>query len=113
MATAGIAPTGMGAATWERNGEKYRVRAWSQFMRAGFGTPDWIVVAMQPERLQLAQATQFSRLYIPVVILALLLVPVFYVFVVSLFTPGERPRKLRRRKAAQKAPSGEPSSESA
>jgi diguanylate cyclase (GGDEF)-like protein len=70
---------GHGAATWERNGEKYRVRAWSQFMRAGFGTPDWIVVAMQPERLQLAQATQFSRLYIPVVILALLLVAWFTV----------------------------------
>jgi hypothetical protein len=36
---------------------------------------------------------------------------VFFVFVLSLFTPGERPRKLRRRKQA--APVAEPAGESA
>jgi len=40
-----------------------------------------------------------------------LLVPVFFVFVLSLFTPSESPRKLRRRKQA--APAAEPSGESA
>ncbi len=48
---------------------------------------------------------------IAVVILALLLVPVFFVLVLSLFTPGERPRKLRCRKPV--APAIELSSESA
>ena len=61
-------------ATWQRDGEAYRGIAWPQFMRAGFGTPDWVVVASQPERHQLARAIAFGRLYIPVVVLALLLV---------------------------------------
>ncbi|WP_229266539.1 multidrug efflux RND transporter permease subunit [Leptospira sp. severe_002] len=47
---------------------------------------------------------------IAVVILALLLVPVFFVFVLSLFTPSERPRKLRLRR---RKPSTQPSSENA
>ena len=78
-AVSNAAHTGMGAATWERNGETQRARAWSQFMRAGFGAPDWIVVASQPERHQLAQAQRFGRLYVPIVILALLLVTWFTV----------------------------------
>ena len=76
-AVSNAATTGLGAATWVRDGEAQRARAWSQFMRAGFGAPDWIVVASQPERHQLAQAQRFGRLYIPVVILALLLVTWF------------------------------------
>ena len=64
----------LGTATWQRGSETYRGIAWPQFMRAGFGTPDWVVVASQPERYQLARAVQFGRLYIPVVVLTLLLV---------------------------------------
>jgi diguanylate cyclase (GGDEF)-like protein len=61
-------------ASWQRGGETYRGIAWPQFLRAGFGTSDWVVVASQPERFQLARAIAFGRLYIPVVVLALLLV---------------------------------------
>ena len=63
----------LGAQTWIRDGERFRARAWTQFMRATFGTRDWIVVATQPEAHQLARAIQFSRQYVPVIGLALLL----------------------------------------
>jgi diguanylate cyclase (GGDEF)-like protein len=63
-----------GEQRWERDRETYRSRAWTQFMRAGFGTPDWIVVAAQPESYHLARAAEFGRLFVPVVLLALLLV---------------------------------------
>ncbi len=59
---------------WRREGQPWRAVAWPQFMRAGFGTPDWVVVASQPEGYQLQSAVAFARLYIPVVALALLLV---------------------------------------
>lgn len=62
------------AARWSRDGESHRARAWGQFMRAGFGSPDWIVVASQPEHFYTERLAQFSRTYVPVVILALLLV---------------------------------------
>jgi diguanylate cyclase (GGDEF)-like protein len=78
-AVAMASSTGVGHAIWERNGESHRMRAWSQFMRAGFGTPDWIVVASQPERFYLEQANKFTRLYIPVVFVALFLVTWFTV----------------------------------
>jgi diguanylate cyclase (GGDEF)-like protein len=64
----------LGSAAWQRDGQTWRSIAWPQFMRAGFGTPDWVVMASQPERYQLARAIEFGRLYIPVVVLALLLV---------------------------------------
>jgi diguanylate cyclase (GGDEF)-like protein len=64
----------LGTAKWERDGEPWRGIAWPQFMRAGFGTPDWVVIASQPERYQVERATRFARLYVPVVVLALLLV---------------------------------------
>jgi len=63
----------LGAETWSRNGERFRARAWTQFMRAAFGTPDWMVIASQPEAYQLSRAVEFSRLYVPVIALALLL----------------------------------------
>ena len=59
---------------WEHNGETYRGRSWPQFMRAGFGTSDWLIMASQPESYQLARVKEFRRIYIPVVGLALLLV---------------------------------------
>ena len=51
-----------------------RARLWAQFMRAGFGTEDWVVVASQAEAHLLARMLEFRDLYIPVVGLALLLV---------------------------------------
>jgi diguanylate cyclase (GGDEF)-like protein len=63
-----------GEPRWVRDGEAYRSRSWTQFMGAGFGTSDWIVVAAQPESHQLARAAEFGRLYVPIVVLALLLV---------------------------------------
>ncbi|MGZ5079350.1 MAG: putative bifunctional diguanylate cyclase/phosphodiesterase [Usitatibacter sp.] len=67
----------IGATTaWVRedDGVALRARTWSQFLRAGFGTPDWIVIASQPESYHLARSAEFARLYVPVVVLALLLV---------------------------------------
>ncbi|MEP7070086.1 MAG: EAL domain-containing protein, partial [Usitatibacter sp.] len=66
--------SGFASATWVRDGETFRAQAWSQFMRAGFGTEDWLVVASQPEQYQLARVREFGNLYIPVVALTLLLV---------------------------------------
>lgn len=64
----------VGAVSWRMDGETYRSRAWSQFMRASFGTRDWIVVGTQTQSHQLSRAAEFSAIYVPVVILALLLV---------------------------------------
>src|SRR5258708_9052376 len=61
------------SATWTRDGETHRARAWTQFMRATFGTPDWVAVATHPQEFQLARATEFRRQYVPVIALALLL----------------------------------------
>jgi hypothetical protein len=60
--------------SWQRDDDAVvlRARTWSQFMRAGFGTPDWVVIASQPEGFHLARTVEFARLYIPVVGLALL-----------------------------------------
>ena len=62
------------AAVWDRDGEAMRARVWAQFMRVEFGTPDWVVVASQSERVLLARLFAFRELYIPVVGLALVLV---------------------------------------
>jgi diguanylate cyclase (GGDEF)-like protein len=62
-----------GSATWTRDRTTYRSRAWSQFMRAGFGTPDWVVIASQPQEYQLAHAAEFTQLFAPVAALALLI----------------------------------------
>ncbi len=67
-------PSAIKEATWSRGQEAIRSLSWSQFMVAGFGTPDWIVVASQPEGHQLARVLEFRRLFIPVVALALVLV---------------------------------------
>lgn len=66
--------TRLQAVRWEREGEHHRAVAWGQFMRAGFGTADWVFVATQPESFQLAPVTEFRQIYVPVVALALLLV---------------------------------------
>jgi diguanylate cyclase (GGDEF)-like protein len=64
----------LGAGSWKRGDERYRARWWTQFMRAGLGTPDWIVIASQPEGRQLVRAVEFQQHYIPVVLLAVVLV---------------------------------------
>jgi len=46
-------------------------------MGAAFGTADWIVVASQTEQAQLGRMLEYRRIYVPVVILALLLVTWF------------------------------------
>ncbi len=58
----------------EQYGERWRAVVWGQFMRAGFGTSDWLVVARQPESHVLAPVAEFRRLYLPVVALAVLVV---------------------------------------
>jgi len=63
-----------GSASWVQQGENHRAVAWGQFMRAEFGTADWIVVASQPESYQLSRVAEFRQIFIPAVILALLVV---------------------------------------
>lgn len=62
------------AGIWERGREAMRARTWAQFMRVEFGTPDWVVIASQPERVLLSRLFHFRELYIPVVALAIVLV---------------------------------------
>lgn len=62
---------------WLLGDEPQRAVAWGQFLRAGFGTPDWIFVASQPESFQLLPAREFRQVYVPVVALALLLIAWF------------------------------------
>lgn len=60
--------------SWIQDRETRRAVAWGQFLRAEFGIGDWIVVASQPESDQLSRIGEFRELFIPVVLLALLLV---------------------------------------
>ena len=60
--------------SWTEDQQTRRAVAWGQFMRAEFGIGDWIVVASQLESHQLSRIGEFRRLFIPVVLLALLVV---------------------------------------
>ncbi len=64
---------------WEKAGEPYRAVTWGQFLRAAFGTADWIVIASQPESLHMSRAVEYRQLFIPAVGLALLLATWFTV----------------------------------
>jgi diguanylate cyclase (GGDEF)-like protein len=64
-------------ATWLREAEPHRGRAWALFMAAAFDTNDWLVVASQPESMALARLLELRRVYIPAVLLALVLVTWF------------------------------------
>lgn len=60
--------------SWIQDQETRRAVAWGQFLRAEFGIGDWIVVASQLESHQLSRIGEFRQLFIPVVLLALLIV---------------------------------------
>ncbi|MBK6981612.1 MAG: EAL domain-containing protein [Betaproteobacteria bacterium] len=62
------------SARWTRDGETHRAVTWGQFMRAAFGTADWVFVASQPEGFLLAPVGEFRRIFVPAMLLALLLV---------------------------------------
>lgn len=84
---------------WEREAEPMRSRSWAQFMRAQFGTPDWVIVASQPQDVLLARLVQFRQIFMPVVLLALLLVTWFTIrqsrhIIVPIAELGERVRQL-------------------
>ena len=94
----GRTPPGQ-AVVWEREGETMRSRSWTQFMRAQFGTADWTIAASQPESLLLARLGPFRQLFLPVVILAILLVTWFTIrqsrhIVVPIVELGERVRQI-------------------
>ncbi|QJR16559.1 putative bifunctional diguanylate cyclase/phosphodiesterase [Usitatibacter palustris] len=67
-------PSALLATRWLRDGEPQRSIAWTQFLRYAFETPDWVVVASQPESFQLARLLEYQHIYVPVVLLALLIV---------------------------------------
>jgi diguanylate cyclase (GGDEF)-like protein len=60
--------------TFDLGPETMRAVAWGQFMRAEFGVGEWIVVAAQPERFVLRRVAEFRKIFVPVVLLALLVV---------------------------------------
>jgi diguanylate cyclase (GGDEF)-like protein len=64
----------LGSVIVEQGQETLRAVVWGQFMRAEFGIGEWIVVASQPERFQLRRLAEFRKIFIPVVLLALLVV---------------------------------------
>jgi len=66
--------TAVTATRWVRYGDAQRAVAWSQYLRPGFGTTDWVVVASQSEGYILSKLIEYQRIYVPVVVLALLLV---------------------------------------
>jgi hypothetical protein len=68
------AQAAFGSLGWARDGEEQVSVAWSQFLHAEFGAADWIVVASQPESYQMRYVAGFQQLFVPVVILALLVV---------------------------------------
>ena len=59
---------------WTQDQDARRAVAWGQFLRAEFGAGDWTIVASQLESYQLRQIAEFRQLFIPVVLLALLVV---------------------------------------
>ena len=59
---------------WTQDQEARRAVVWGQFLRAEFGIGDWTVVASQLESHQLSRIGEFRQLFIPVVLLALLVV---------------------------------------
>jgi diguanylate cyclase (GGDEF)-like protein len=67
------AADGSDTATWQRDAQTHRARAWALFMKGTFDTADWVVVASQPEELPLARLIELRRVYIPAVLLALVL----------------------------------------
>ncbi len=60
--------------SWTQDQESHRAVAWGQFLHAEFGVGDWIIVASQLESHQLAPIRDLRQIFIPVVLLALLLV---------------------------------------
>jgi diguanylate cyclase (GGDEF)-like protein len=95
-----VAPSG-DTFQWRRNQEPQRARAWAQFLGAAFGTPDWVVVANQPEAHPLARLAEYQKIYIPSVVLALVLVTWFTIRQSSaiaepLETLARRARELSR-----------------
>ena len=72
-----------------------------------FGVAPMVIASGAGAKSQQALGSAVMGGMIAVVILALLLVPVFFVFVLRLFTPSERPRKLRLRFRKRAEPSSE------
>jgi len=60
--------------TWTKGGMVYRGRIWAQFLTNDFASPDWYFALSIPEDDVLAAVYAFRRFFIPVVLLALLLI---------------------------------------
>lgn len=59
---------------WSKEGITYRGRVWAQFMTNDFGSKDWFYAVSVPEDDLLAAVYAFQRSFVPVVVLALLLI---------------------------------------
>lgn len=57
--------------TLEWGGERNWAVAWDLFLRGGFSSPDWRIVALQPESEVLAPVSAFAWIFPPAVVLAL------------------------------------------
>jgi len=59
---------------WTDAGRGYRGRVWGQFLLNDFGAPDWYFAMALPEEDILAPVYAFRHIYIPILLLALLLI---------------------------------------
>jgi diguanylate cyclase (GGDEF)-like protein len=59
---------------WEDDGEPLRAAAWTLFIESRFAGEDWVILAIQPERYALRPVQSFRAAFVPVGVLALLLV---------------------------------------
>ena len=59
---------------WDDAGTPMRSALWAQFLRAEFGSDDWLVVASQPEADLLKPAVAFRSMFMPAAVFALLVV---------------------------------------
>ncbi len=58
---------------WNGDGEPLRAAAWTLFIESRFTGEDWVIVAIQPERVALKPAQSFRAAFLPVGVLTLLL----------------------------------------
>lgn len=86
---------------WESDGTRMRSAIWGQFLKAGFGAEDWIVLASQKEDDLLKPAEAFRSMFIPASVLALLAVVWLSLRLIrSTLTPLERLTQATRRVVA-------------
>jgi diguanylate cyclase (GGDEF)-like protein len=80
-----------GQLTWKSSDDDYAAAFWKVPIKTLFFAPDMIIVQVQPEALAFAAIRQFSAIYPPVIVLAVLIVAFFSTRLITKYlTPLER-----------------------